>query len=114
MGNDEALEPEQARQLVASNEATVLDIRDDDAWHEKRIPGAQHASQDDLDATLEDVDDDRTVMIVCEDGERSAEVAAELREDGREAKSIEGGMRAWEKEKFPLQPSTDPDDDVDM
>jgi hypothetical protein len=40
------------------------------------------------------------------------ELAAKLRERGREVASIDGGMKAWEGEKFPMQPSTDPDDDL--
>jgi rhodanese-related sulfurtransferase len=61
---------------------------------------------------LEGVDDQRPLIIVCGDGERSASLAAELRERGREVASIEGGMKAWEGEKLPMQPSSDPDDDV--
>jgi rhodanese-related sulfurtransferase len=110
---DKVLEPGAARELIASNEASVVDIRDDDDWHEKRVAGAVHA-EGNLDAALEGVDDDRPVIIVCGDGDRSARLAAELRERGREVASIEGGMEAWEGEKFPMQPSSDPDDDVQV
>jgi rhodanese-related sulfurtransferase len=112
MAFDEVLEPDVARELIASNEATVVDIREDEDWHERRVPGAVHAFEGDLGVALEGVDDQRPLIIVCGDGERSASLAAELRERGREVASIEGGMKAWEGEKLPMQPSSDPDDDV--
>ena len=80
---DEVLEPGAARELIASNEATVVDIREDEDWHERRVPGAVHAVEGDLGAALEGVDDQRPLIIVCGDGERSASLAAELRERGR-------------------------------
>jgi rhodanese-related sulfurtransferase len=109
---DEVLEPDTARELIASNAATVVDIREDDDWHENRVPGSVHAFEDNLGVALDGVDDERPLIIVCGDGDRSARLAAELRERGREVASIEGGMKAWMSEKFPIQPSADPDDDV--
>jgi rhodanese-related sulfurtransferase len=112
MSTDEALDPEQARELIASNEVTVLDIRPEDEWHDKRVPGSRRIEESDLDAAVEELDEDRSVLIVCEDGEQSAGIAARLRDGGREAACIEGGMNAWEKEKLAMQPSSDADDDA--
>jgi rhodanese-related sulfurtransferase len=111
MAMEEVLEAEAARKVIASNDATLLDIRDDDEWHEKRIAGARRVSEQDLDSTLEELDSERPVVIVCNDGERSAKLAAQLRDRGREAASIEGGMDDW---NGPTQPSPDPDDDVNV
>jgi rhodanese-related sulfurtransferase len=111
MAIEEVLDPEAARKVIASNDATLLDIRGDDDWHEKRIAGARRASEDDLESTLEELGSDRAVVIVCNDGERSANLAAQLRESGREATSIDGGMDAWDG---PTQPSADPDEDADI
>jgi rhodanese-related sulfurtransferase len=47
------------------------------------------------------------MVIVCADGERSAKLAARLREEGRDAASIDGGMEAWAKEGLPVQPRPD-------
>jgi rhodanese-related sulfurtransferase len=109
---EEVLDPEQARELIASNQATAIDIRGDDEWREKRVPGARHASEQELGSALEQVDEEQIVLVVCGDGSRSAEVAEKLRESGREAACIDGGMDAWEGKKFPLQPSDDPADDA--
>jgi rhodanese-related sulfurtransferase len=112
MGDETVLSAERARELVASNEVLVLDIRDDEQWHEKRVPGSRRAAEDDLDAALSEVYEERAVMIVCDDGKRSAELAERLREQGREAFCIEDGIGGWEREKLAMQPSEDPDDDV--
>jgi rhodanese-related sulfurtransferase len=112
MAEDELLEPERARELVASNEATVLDLREEEQWRDKRVPGARRASEDELDAALELVGDDQMLIVVCDEDEEGAALAERLREKGREAACLEGGMKAWEDEKFPLQPSRDPDDDA--
>jgi len=109
---ESVLDPEQARELIASNQATAIDIRDDDEWRDKRVPGARHTSEEELESALEQVDEEQIVLVVCADGSRSAEVAEKLRDDGRQAACIDGGMDAWEKEKFPLQPSDDPADDA--
>lgn len=106
------IDPEQARELIASNRATAVDIREDDAWRDKRVPGARHASDEDLDTALEQVDEEQVVLVVCGDGSRSAELAEKLRDSGRQATCIDGGMDAWEAAKFPLQPSDDPADDA--
>ena len=113
MAVEEVLEPDAARKVIASGDAPLLDIRGDDDWHEKRIAGARRVSENDLDSMLEEIGSDRAVVIVCNDGERSATLAAELRERGHQAASIEGGIEAWAKD-FPTQPSADPADDVDI
>jgi rhodanese-related sulfurtransferase len=105
---------DEARVLAASNEAFVIDIRDDEAWAEGHVAGARHVSEDDLDSALEDASEGDRVLVVCVDGKRSAEVAESLRERGYEASSIEGGASAWESDKLPLQPSGDPDLEAEL
>jgi rhodanese-related sulfurtransferase len=48
------------------------------------------------------------VIVACEDGNRSAEVAEQIAADGREAVSLEGGMASWRSDDQPMQPSEDP------
>jgi rhodanese-related sulfurtransferase len=114
----EALSAERARVLIAGGEAKVIDIRPIEEWRAVgNIPGARRVPEDELDSRLDAIPKDQRVIVVCGDGERSAGVAAKLRDRGYEAASIEGGMEAWEDEKQPLQPSEDPDlpsKDVDL
>ena len=99
---------EQARQMLASNEASAIDIRDDEAWVGGHIPGARHCGEEELERVLEQIDSSQTVIVACEDGDRSAEVAEQITSDGREAVSLEGGMASWRSDDQPMQPSEDP------
>jgi rhodanese-related sulfurtransferase len=110
--DSDSVSPEQARELIASGEARAFDLRDEEQWAEDRVPGCVRVDEDELDQALERLGDGQKAMVVCEDGERSAEVAQQLRERDVDAISIEGGMEAWRSDKQPLQPSEDPDDDV--
>jgi rhodanese-related sulfurtransferase len=106
---EETVGVERARELIASNEAQALDIRDSEEWESSHIPGALHIPEAELEGRSEEIPAEGTLIVVCAGGKRSAEVAASLREDrGLDAANIEGGMKAWESEQFPMQPSTDP------
>jgi rhodanese-related sulfurtransferase len=101
---EEELEPARARELIATEGAQPLDLRDEDQYAEVRIAGTVRASEDDLDEALESIDQDRPVVVVCEDGERSAKVAADLRDRGYQAAALKGGMKAWAGDKNPTIP----------
>jgi len=101
---EEPLSPRDARQVIAAEGGQVLDIRDRGEFSGGRIAGSLHSDEDEIDAHLEELSKDEPVVVVCSDGERSAAVAEKLREDGFEAASIDGGMRAWTSAKMPLQP----------
>jgi rhodanese-related sulfurtransferase len=102
--NEETLEPERARELVASDGAQVLDVRSEDDFADSRIAGAIRAEGDELDSAIESLDQDRPVLVVCDDGKRSAEVAEDLRERGYEAANVKGGMKGWLGDKLPSLP----------
>jgi glyoxylase-like metal-dependent hydrolase (beta-lactamase superfamily II)/rhodanese-related sulfurtransferase len=89
---------ELAERLAAEESLTVLDVRPDADWPIEG-PGARllHvpfesalANPSALAAELEG-----PVAVVCQRGLRAQEVAAALREDGVDARALEGGMRNW-------------------
>ena len=101
---EEVLEPGRARELIAGEEAQVLDIRDEEEFAEVRIAGAVLARDGELDDAVRSLDEDHPVVVVCGDGERSAEVAADLRERGFQAAAIKKGMSGWTGDKLPTIP----------
>jgi rhodanese-related sulfurtransferase len=115
---EETLTAERARVLIAGGDANVIDIRSSEEWRTVgNIPGATPIPDDQLESHLDELPKDERLVVVCGDGRRSAEVAGQLRERGYNAASIEGGMAAWEDERYPMQPSEDPalpSDDVDL
>ena len=113
MGNDqhmpETQKPKDARSAVASREVFVLDVRDADEWNDdsERIPGSVHIAADEIDSRLDDLPSDQKILVVCPDGERSAEVAERIDGDGREVVILEGGVAQWKKDHLMTQPSPD-------
>jgi rhodanese-related sulfurtransferase len=101
---EETLSAEDARELIASGEARVLDVRDDEEWEESRIGGAVHHPEDVVMERLDDFPEDTRIVVVCADGERSAKLASKLRERGKQAASIDGGLNAWKGEGLPTLP----------
>jgi glyoxylase-like metal-dependent hydrolase (beta-lactamase superfamily II) len=81
---------------------TVLDIRHEDQRAEWATPGsvyvdayeALNSGNSDALAGV-DLPDDRPVVTVCAAGRTSAIAAEQLRAQGYEALSLEGGMNAW-------------------
>jgi rhodanese-related sulfurtransferase len=110
--NEIRVSAEEARVAVATGGATALDIQAEEEWHESRVPGAVHCEETDLEAGLEGLSRESRIIVICEDGARSAAIAKGLRDVGWQAACVEGGMKAWRDEDFPVQPSEDADDDA--
>jgi rhodanese-related sulfurtransferase len=110
-GSGETISVEKTRERMGTD-VNILDIRPDEEWQKVgNIPGAIAASEDDAaDVAGARIEEGRTVVVVCEDGERSARVADQLRGSGsgRDAVAMEGGMAAWAAAGLPMQPTEDP------
>lgn len=102
----EKVDAETARAMVAGGKVKVFDIRSAEEFAEERINGSSHCDPDEVAEGLEEDHRDQ-VLVVCADGERSAEVAESLRGDGIEAASIEGGFGAWTGDHLPTAPNPD-------
>jgi rhodanese-related sulfurtransferase len=101
---EEELDAERARELIASEGAQTLDVRGQDEFAEGHIAGAVRTDEGEVEAALEALSQDRPVVVVCADGKRSPEVAADLRERGFQASVIKGGMKAWSGDSLPTIP----------
>src|SRR3954469_9894687 len=101
---EEKLEPDRAREVIASEGGQVLDLRGEEDFAEDHIAGAVRAEDEDIDAAVESLDEDRPVLVVCEDGKRSSDVAEDLRERGYQAAVVKGGMKGWIGDSMPTIP----------
>ena len=111
-GSEEAIGPDEAREAMAANEAHAIDIRGDEEWRSGHIPGAHHIPAEELGERSDDFPTEGRIIIAAEDQQRAAEAASKLRDSGHDAVALEGGMDSWRSEDHPMQPSTDPDEDV--
>jgi rhodanese-related sulfurtransferase len=109
MESSQTVSSERARQLIASDEpAQVIDIRDQEAWLDGHVPGANRIDPDDLDTAVEGLSEEKPVVVVGDDSDSATRVADALGERGYEAVVLKGGMDSWKDEGFTLQPSHDP------
>ena len=88
---------------IASGAVRVLDVREASEWRSGHIDGAIHIPGGALPRRLDDVPDDRPLVVVCAGGYRSTVAASVLERAGR-ARLINliGGVTAYEAAGHPL------------
>jgi MFS family permease len=109
------LEPEQARQALATG-ALIVDLRSDDERRRSGIvPGSIHIPRSVLEWRVDPdceyrnpaaCDVERQLILMCADGFSSSLAAASLRELGfRRATDLVGGFNAWKKAGLSVHPA---------
>jgi rhodanese-related sulfurtransferase len=95
--------PREATDLIAAG-ALMVDIREADEWEEVRIPGAEFRPLSEINAWYEDLPRDRTVILQCRSGNRSAmATAALIRQAGmHNVVNLAGGIIAWHQSGLPI------------
>ena len=86
----------------------VLDVRSAAEWRDGHIRGAQHIPLGDLPSRAGEVPGDRTVVVHCLGGTRSAIAASLLQARGRrDVANFAGGYNAWRTAGFDVVRETD-------
>jgi rhodanese-related sulfurtransferase len=95
---------------VAGSQPLVVDVREADEYATGFIDGAINIPLRDLPTSLRALPSlDAPVVVACRSGHRSAIGMAMLRMLGyRNARSMDGGLNAWEQTKLPLVTSPVP------
>ncbi|WP_247869493.1 rhodanese-like domain-containing protein [Herbaspirillum sp. ST 5-3] len=99
-----SIDVKQAQQLKSQG-ALLLDVREADEYASGHAPGSTLIPVGQLGARLKEIDAfrNKTVVLICRSGRRSAVATEMLRKAGfSDAKNVEGGMIAWEKNGLPL------------
>lgn len=86
--------PEEAAGLIDAG-ALLLDVREDDEWKAGHVAEAMHVPLGQLAERVDELPDDRPVVVVCRSGRRSAQATAFLAASGFNAVNLAGGMQAW-------------------
>jgi adenylyltransferase/sulfurtransferase len=74
----------------------VLDVREARELAVARFPfEVLHVPMGQVPARLHEIPADRRIVCACRSGARSAQVAAFLKANGRDAVNLEGGILAW-------------------
>ena len=101
---DVDLDPDRARALIDSGEVQLVDVREPAEWDAGRIAGARHVELEQLAAEADSIDREQPVLFYCRVGARSGMAANAFRRAGYDAYSLDGGLLAWDRHGFPLEP----------
>ncbi len=82
--------------------AFILDVRQPAEWNDAHIAGATLIPLDQLSNRLNELPRDRTIIVVCHSGNRSAQGRDILRNAGfTQVTSMAGGMTQWQAQGYP-------------
>ena len=91
------------RAREVTDDAYLIDVREDDEWLAGHAPDAVHLPMNELPERLAEVPAQGDVVIVCRSGHRSAEVTAYLVSRGfGHVRNLADGMIGWAAAGRPL------------
>ena len=99
-----AVDPTAAVGLI-NNEATVIDLRNADAYGRGHIVNARNIPFDEIDANHDALAPlmNKPIVAVCDSGISSNKAVTSLRKSGFESVySLKGGMNAWSQAGLPV------------
>jgi glyoxylase-like metal-dependent hydrolase (beta-lactamase superfamily II) len=83
-------------------DTVLLDVRSRLEFESNWIDGAANIPLEELDARLDELPEQREVVVVCRTGVRATIAAEALARGGRRARVLEGGMQAWRRARLPM------------
>lgn len=95
------VDPMQTQELLR-NRALLIDVRDQREWDAGHAPKAKHHPIGALPASMDKLPHDRTIVVVCRSGNRSARATKMLAKAGFDVVNLEGGMTAWRGAGLPM------------
>jgi rhodanese-related sulfurtransferase len=102
--HQETLSPQDVARMQAAGEIQLVDVREPYEHETGRIAGARHVQLAELQAAAGSIDRERPVVFYCRVGARSDLAAQAFRASGWDARNMEGGLLAWDREGLPLEP----------
>ena len=96
-----AVGPTDAQDLLRGG-ALLVDVREQREWDAGHAPKAKHHPLRGLHASLDRLPRERTIVVVCRSGNRSARATKVLTKAGFDAVNLTGGMTAWKAAALPL------------
>ncbi|RBI59791.1 hypothetical protein DMJ13_22045 [halophilic archaeon] len=101
------IDPETLKErLENGRDVCVVDIRPEDDYEENHIERSENrpirtklleGNVEEALAELDDLPDEKELVMVCDAGVASTETARILQDKGQAASALEGGMNAWNR-----------------
>ena len=87
---------EETKKLIDEDSATIIDIRDPEAFKVGHIKKALHVTQENVESFLQTSDKEKALICYCYRGFSSQDVAEYFRQKGfKDVCSMEGGFEQW-------------------
>jgi rhodanese-related sulfurtransferase len=97
-----ALDTLEATRLINDANAIVLDVREPAEFAAGHLPNARNIPLAELDKRVADLPQGKPVLVCCASGARSGRALSLLRQGGREAFNLAGGVAAWRQAGLPV------------
>jgi len=102
MGENRLVTPQDAENRVRRGEAVLVDVRGPDEFATGHAAGALCLPLPDLERRVGELPTDRTLLVTCQSGGRSAIAATRLRALGMgDVWDVQGGFNAWRRAGLP-------------
>jgi len=101
-GPDAGIGPRGAVALLAGA-AVLVDVREVHEWEAGHVAGSVHLPLAAVPDRLGELPRDRTLVVVCRSGRRSALATDLLTRAAFDAVNLEGGLLAWVEDGLPLE-----------
>ena len=96
--------PMLTEELESSNPPVIIDVRSPQEWKDGHIPGSRNIPLSQLKQRLSEFPVDRTIVVHCAGGYRSAIAASLLHRHGTtDVMELAGGIIAWEAANLPVE-----------
>lgn len=102
--DDVDVAPDEVRRAHDAGEIQLIDVREPYEWEAGRIAGARHVELERLASEAGSIDREKPVVFYCRLGARSGMAANAFRRAGYDARSMDGGITAWDEQGMPLEP----------
>jgi rhodanese-related sulfurtransferase len=99
------VQPQEAIRLMNQG-AQVYDLRSKDSYAAGHVSGAKHLDPGQIDGAADTLKrlKERTLLLVCEDGQQATKLTRQLHAGGfTKVFNLRGGLAAWRAEGLPLQ-----------
>jgi len=97
---------DETREALNSRTVRVIDVREDNEWHEAHVKGAEHLGKGIIERDIETFAPDKSTELIlyCGGGFRAALAADSLQRMGyTNVRSMAGGWRAWTEAGNPIE-----------
>lgn len=101
--NYDEISIEQLQEYLEDDQYRLIDVRNNSEWEAGRIDGAKHIMLGTLKDQLDQLPKDKTYLMQCRSGARSAIATSIMKANGFEnVLNVKGGYLAWLSEKLPV------------